>query len=53
MAYITTCCCCWLLPPEVTQVLKMLKPGPEILWQTPKSFEEVLQCYVELGQKTG
>lgn len=38
---------------EVTQVLKTLKPGPEILWQTPKSFEGVLLAYEELGRKTG
>jgi iron complex transport system substrate-binding protein len=38
---------------EVSQVLKSLRPVPEILWQTPKNFEEVLQAVVELGRATG
>jgi iron complex transport system substrate-binding protein len=38
---------------EVTQVLKTLKPPPEIVWQTPKTFEEVLEAYLELGKRTG
>lgn len=38
---------------EVTQVLKTLKPAPTILWQTPKSFHEVLDAFVELGKHTG
>ncbi len=38
---------------EVSQVLKTLRPAPDILWQTPKSFEEVLDAYQELGRKTG
>jgi len=38
---------------EVSQVLKTLRPAPEILWQTPKSFEEVLEAYQELGSRTG
>ena len=38
---------------EVTQVLKALKPAPTILWQTPKTFHEVLEAYVELGKHTG
>jgi iron complex transport system substrate-binding protein len=38
---------------EVTKVLKALKPAPTILWQTPKSFGEVLDAYVELGEHTG
>ena len=29
----------------VTQVLKALKPAPEILWQTPKTFDQVLTAY--------
>src|SRR5437899_5159947 len=38
---------------EVSQVLKTLSPVPEILWQTPKSFEEILEAYQELGRKAG
>lgn len=38
---------------EVSQVLKTLSPVPEILWQTPKSFEEILDAYQELGRRTG
>lgn len=38
---------------EVSQVLKTLHPAPDILWQTPKSFEEILDAYQELGRKTG
>jgi iron complex transport system substrate-binding protein len=38
---------------EVSQVLKTLRPVPEILWQTPKSFQEILDAYEELGRRTG
>jgi iron complex transport system substrate-binding protein len=38
---------------EVSQVLKTLSPVPEILWQTPKRFEEILDAYQELGRRTG
>ena len=38
---------------EVSQVLKTLRPAPDILWQTPKSFEDVLEAYQELGRRTG
>jgi iron complex transport system substrate-binding protein len=38
---------------EVSQVLKTLRPVPEILWQTPKSFQEILDAHEELGRKTG
>ncbi len=38
---------------EVSQVLETLSPVPEILWQTPKSFEEILEAYQELGRRTG
>ena len=38
---------------EVSQVLETLRPVPEILWQTPRSFEEVLDAYQELGRRTG
>lgn len=34
-------------------MLKTLKPAPTIVWQTPKTFEEVLGAYVELGKHTG
>ncbi len=37
---------------EVTQVLAALKSKPEILWQTPKSFESVLTEMLVLGEKT-
>ena len=38
---------------EATQVLKTLEPKPEILWQTPHSFEDVLKDLLDLGEKTG
>jgi iron complex transport system substrate-binding protein len=38
---------------EVSQVLKTLKPAPEIVWQTPAGFEDVLGAFEELGDKTG
>jgi len=38
---------------EVSQVLKTLSPAPDILWQTPKTFEEVLDAVHELGRRTG
>ncbi len=38
---------------EVSQVMKTLRPVPEILWQTPRNFEEVLKAYQELGWMTG
>jgi iron complex transport system substrate-binding protein len=38
---------------EATQVLKSLVPKPEILWQTPHSFEDVLNDLLALGEKTG
>lgn len=47
------CQVCGLAGNEVSQVLKTLSPVPEILWQTPKNFEEVLEAYQELGRKTG
>lgn len=37
---------------EATQVLKSMNPKPEILWQTPHSFEDVLKDLVTLGEKT-
>src|SRR6266581_1541794 len=38
---------------EVSQVLKTLTPVPEIIWQTPRTFEEILDAYQELGRRTG
>ncbi len=38
---------------EVTQVLAAMKPPPEIIWQSPKTFEDVLQDFLKLGQRTG
>ncbi len=38
---------------EATQVLKSLVSKPEILWQTPHSFEDVLKDILALGERTG
>jgi iron complex transport system substrate-binding protein len=38
---------------EAVQVFKTLVPKPEILWQTPHSFEDVLNDLLSLGEKTG
>lgn len=38
---------------EATQVLKSLRPQPEIFWQTPHSFGDVLADLIALGEKTG
>lgn len=38
---------------EATQVLKSLVPKPEFLWQTPHSFEDVINDLLALGEKTG
>src|SRR5499425_394331 len=38
---------------EVTQVLKALKPEPEILWMTPKSLAEIEDNLRALGRATG
>ncbi len=38
---------------EATRVLKNLIPKPEILWQTPHSFEDVLKDLLALGERTG
>lgn len=38
---------------EVATVLKTLTPKPEILWQTPKTFDAVYAALLELGRKTG
>ena len=38
---------------EVSQVLRAMNPAPKILWQTPKSFQEVFDCLLELGRETG
>ncbi len=37
---------------EITKVLSTLSPKPEILWQTPHSFQDVLDAVLELGVKT-
>lgn len=34
---------------EVSHALRSLSPEPDILWQTPKTFEEMLACVEELG----
>src|SRR5262245_16798017 len=38
---------------EVAQLLKALKPEPEILWMTPKSLAEIEDNLRALGQATG
>jgi iron complex transport system substrate-binding protein len=38
---------------EAIQVLRSLIPKPEILWQTPHSFEDILSDLLALGEKTG
>lgn len=38
---------------EATRALKSLDPSPEFLWQTPHSFEDVLNDILVLGEKTG
>jgi iron complex transport system substrate-binding protein len=38
---------------EVSQVLKTMSSPPKILWQTPRSFEEVLEAVRTLGKETG
>ena len=37
----------------LTRMLATLDPRPEILWQTPHSFQDVLDCMLALGDKTG
>jgi|SRR5579859_5919686 len=37
---------------EATKALMALKPKPDILWQTPHSFEDVLKDLMSLGEKT-
>jgi iron complex transport system substrate-binding protein len=38
---------------EVSQVLKTLSDSPKIIWQTPRTFDEVLEAVRELGRETG
>ncbi|MBI1741979.1 cobalamin-binding protein [Candidatus Acetothermia bacterium] len=38
---------------EVSQVLKTMSAPPKIVWQTPRSFEEVLEAVRALGKETG
>jgi iron complex transport system substrate-binding protein len=38
---------------EITRSLARLRPRPEVLYQTPRSFEGVLEALLELGRKTG
>lgn len=37
----------------ITKLLATLDPRPEILWQTPHTFQDVLDCLRALGDKTG
>lgn len=37
----------------ITKLLAGLDSRPEILWQTPHTFQDVLDCLKELGEKTG
>jgi iron complex transport system substrate-binding protein len=38
---------------EVSQVLKTMSTSPRVIWQTPRSFEEVLDAVRTLGKETG
>lgn len=38
---------------EVSEVLKTMAAAPKILWQTPRSFEDVLDAVRALGRETG
>jgi iron complex transport system substrate-binding protein len=38
---------------EASKALTALRPKPEILYQTPHSFEDVLNTLIQLGEKTG
>jgi iron complex transport system substrate-binding protein len=38
---------------EVSQVLKTMTDAPKIIWQTPRSFDGVLDAVRELGGRTG
>ena len=38
---------------EVTQVLKSMSAAPKIVWQTPRTFEEVFDAIRTLGKETG
>jgi iron complex transport system substrate-binding protein len=38
---------------EATQALMALKPKPDIIWQTPHSFEDVISDLKILAEKTG
>jgi iron complex transport system substrate-binding protein len=38
---------------EVSHLLNILPSKPRILWQTPKTIDEIFACLVELGEATG
>jgi iron complex transport system substrate-binding protein len=38
---------------EVSQVLKTMSDPPKVIWQTPRTFDEVLQALRTLGEETG
>ena len=38
---------------EVSQVLKTMSDSPKIVWQTPRTFDEVLEAVRLLGRETG
>jgi iron complex transport system substrate-binding protein len=38
---------------EVSQVLKTMNDSPKIIWQTPRTFDEVLEAVRALGKETG
>lgn len=38
---------------EITVVLKLLQPKPEILWMTPHSLEDIFQNILDLGKASG
>ena len=38
---------------EVSQVLKTMIASPKIIWQTPRTFSEVVDAVLTLGEETG
>jgi iron complex transport system substrate-binding protein len=38
---------------EVSQVLKKMIASPKIIWQTPRTFSEVVDAVLALGEETG
>lgn len=38
---------------ELSKVLKALPRSPKVLWQTPRTLEQIFDCLLELGEATG